>query len=333
MNPRTRFRGFTLLELLVAVTITLLLAGLILSVTASVLNLWRRTQGGFSAATEAKLAMDLLERDLGSAVCRRDNGNWLAATVAADVNGVTNHGWITTGSLVLKPGTADSLRLLPDPDARGERRIADARFGLSGTWLRFIGVNADAGGSVPVAIAYQIARRPVTGSVTTTNPAPRRYTLYRSIVATATTFAAGNNITAAAYGSSSSTPGSQRAASTITNPVTLDALAANVVDFGVWLYVRNSDGSLRRIFPLTNADLAHVAVGSASPADDSRMPEAADVMLRILSEEGATRIENIETGKVTRPAQYASDAEWWWAVAEANSRVFVRRVLIEGGVP
>lgn len=335
MKQRTPTQAFTLLELLVAVTITLLLVGLILSVTTNVLNLWRRSQGSFSAATEAKLALDLLERDLRGAIYRRDNGNWLVVTVASDISGVANHGWVTTGTI--KPGATESMRLLPDLDARGERRIADARFGFSGAWLRFISTNVDVDStmpSMPIAIAYQIARRPITGPVSTANSAPSRYTLFRSIVAKDATFASGYNITAAPYASSSNTPSaSQRAASTITNPVTLLVLATNVVDFGVWLYARNADGSLRRIFPSANNDLTHVAVGSANAPDDSRMPEVADVMLRILSEEGATLVENIETGRTTRPAQYANDAEWWWAVADANSRVYVRRVLIEGVAP
>jgi hypothetical protein len=63
------------------------------------------------------------------------------------------------------------------------------------------------------------------------------------------------------------------------------------------------------------------------------MPEVADVMLRILSEEGAVQIENIETGRVMRPAGFATDAEWWWAVAEAHSRIFIRRVNLPATAP
>ena len=332
MKGREHSRGFTLLELLVAVTITLLLVGLILSVTTSVLNLWRRTQGGFGATTGAKLALDLIERDLHGALYRRDGGTWLAVTVLNDLAGLGNRGWITTGTR-LKPATAESLRLLPTVDAAGEQRLRDARFGLSGAWLRFIAANVESGGSLPIAVAYQLARRPLTGSVVSSNPAPVRYTLFRSTVAAGTTFTSGYNVDAAAYTSASNSPGAQRAGSTIANPVTLDALATNVLDFGLWLYARNPDGTLRRIYPASNGDLGHSALGLAAPADANRMPEVADVMLRILSEAGAAQIENIESGRITRPPQYASDAEWWWAVAEANSRVSVRRVLIEGTAP
>ena len=58
----------------------------------------------------------------------------------------------------------------------------------------------------------------------------------------------------------------------------------------------------------------------------------ADVMVRILTEEGARIIGGMERGSGTllRPTAYATDGEWWWAVVEANSRVVVRRIEIKG---
>lgn len=329
MNPGRTRHGFTLIELLVAAVITLILVGVILGVTTGVLNLWRRTQGGFATGTEAKLALDLLERDLQAAVWRRDSNAWLAVTVVNDAGGLANRGWLTTGTL-MKPAGSESQRLLPDAGVAGEMRISDARFGLSGVWLRFIAANVESSGSLPVATAYQMARRPLTGSVNASNPAPLRYTLFRSAGRALDTLTNGHNITSSAYASTSNSPGSQRDASTIANPVTADALATNVIDLGIWLYIRETNGALRRIFPATNGDLSHVVMGN-STADVSRMPEVADVMLRVLTEDGAAQIEAIETGRVMRPSQHGNDAEWWWAVAEANSRVFVRRVELKGG--
>lgn len=327
--PRlARCRGFTLLELLVAVSITVLLVGLILAVTTGVLNLWRRTQGGFGAGAEAKLALDLLERDLQAALYRTDGNTWLAVDVTNGAAGLGNRGWLTSGPI--KPATAESLRLLPEADAASVRRLAEARFGLSGAWLRFIASTAESSNEpgLPRAIAYQICRRPVTGAVNAANPAPTRYTLFRAAVAADSTFAAGYNLLASNYASTSGTPLATRNPSTITNPNIADALASNVIDFGLWLHVGQSDGSLRRVFPLTSGDLSHAA---RSGGDE--MPQVADVFLRILSEEGATLIENIERGRVTRPPHYANDAEWWWAVAEAHSRIYTRRIEIKGGAP
>jgi prepilin-type N-terminal cleavage/methylation domain-containing protein len=321
-----RCRGFTLLELLVAVSITVLLVGLILAVTTGVLNLWRRMQGGFGAGAEAKLALDLLERDLQAALYRTDGNTWLAVDVTNNAAGLGNRGWLTSGPT--KPATAESLRLLPEPDAGGVRHLSEARFGLSGTWLRFIASTAESSSEpgLPRAIAYQICRRPVTGPVNQTNPAALRYTLFRAAVAADSTFAAGYNLLTGNYASTSGSPSATRNPATITNPNNADALASNVIDFGVWLQVRQADGSLRQIFPATAGDLSHAA---RSGGDE--VPQVADVMLRILSEEGATLIENIERGRLTRPPQHATDAEWWWAVAEANSRVYTRRIEIKGG--
>jgi len=315
--------GFTLLELLVAVTITLLLAGITLAVTTGTLNLWRRTQDSFSSGTQAKLALDLLERDLQAAVHRRDaNGTiWLAADVI-NVPGtlVGSHGWLTAP--LMKPAAGESQPLVPDSADSLAPSIADARFGLSGTWLRFIAATAESENerALPRAIAYQIARRPVSGPVTATNPAEVRYSLFRTAVSNQTTFANGYDV-ATAY------------AATLANPGTgSDALATNVVDFGIWLYVRDAAGALRRIYPANKADLAHAATDAVAPGDASRFPEVADVMVRILTDEGARIIDAMERadGAIARPAAFANDAAWWWAVVEANSRVYTRRVEVKG---
>jgi hypothetical protein len=57
-----------------------------------------------------------------------------------------------------------------------------------------------------------------------------------------------------------------------------------------------------------------------------------DVMIRILTEQGAALLAEMEngTGHNIRPAEYTTDAEWWWAVVETNSRVYTRRVEVKG---
>jgi len=328
--------GFTLLELMVAVIITLVLAGLMLTVTINVLNLWRRSQARHTQAVTAKQVLDLLERDLQSAVYRRDASRWLAADVIDSPGGLANHGWLT-GPGFIKPANGGSLRLLPPPDAIGVERLGEARFGLSGQWLRFVATNLESGGSLPTVIAYQVVRRPVAGNPVASNPAPVRYSLYRSAVGIDDTFASGYDVTASAYGSTNNTPSSAlstayRQSRNVTNPSHANLLASNVADFGCWLYVRDLAGALVRIYPVAAGDLSHQAIGN-SAANDSRFPEVADVLVRILSEEGATLVEAIETDRVSRPATYGSDADWWWSVVEANSMVFIRRIEIKGAAP
>lgn len=327
-----RQRAFTLLELLVAATLTLGLTAVMLTVTSGTLNLWRRSQDRFSAAAQAKLALDFLERDLQAGLFRKESGTtWMAVTVANTTGGIANHGWQT--SSMMKPATSDSLNLVPTATNGLNPTIADARFGLSGAWLRFMAVNVETAGSLPVAISYQLVRRPITGTnVSSSNPAEVRYSLFRSAVANDTSFSIGNSVTASGYASSSETSSTTRAAYTLTNPNTgSDTLITNAVDFGIWLYVRNTDGTLRRIFPADASDTTHTAIDPGGAADANRYPEVADVMVRVLSEDGARQISAIEQGQVSRPAIYATDAQWWWAVVEANSYVYVRRVELKGG--
>ncbi len=324
--------GFTLLELLVAVAITLVLAGLMLTVVMNTLNLWHRIQDNFSTAIQAKLALDMVERDLQAAVSRRDGRCWLAVDVMNTAANLTSHGWLAPATAG-KPTTSESQRLLPFSTVGATPLIGDARFGLSGAWLRFITTNVEAPGSLPVAVAYQVARRALSGAISTTTQADVRYTLFRSAVSTVNTLANGNDVTAASYGSTSVAPATSRHQATLTNPNSNDALATNVVDFGVWLYVSDTaSGGIHRIFPADNTDLSHWARDGGTVVDANRLPEVADVMLRILTEHGATLLAEMENGdgRILRPATYPSDAEWWWGVVEAHSRVYTRRIELKG---
>jgi prepilin-type N-terminal cleavage/methylation domain-containing protein len=332
---RTRtIRGFTLLELLVAVTITLVIAGLMLAVTSNVLNLWRRDQASHTLATTARQVFDLLEQDFQSAIYRRDTNRWLAVDLLDSPDSLANHGWLLTAGL-MKPASGGSLLPLPPVDAGNIGPLRSARFGLSGCWLRFIATNVESGGSLPTVIAYQMVRRPITGDPVPVNAAAIRYSLYRSAISNADTFAAGYDVTTSAYSSPGNNPYSAsstlyRAARNVMNPSHANLLASNVVDFGCWLYLRNPDGTLLRIFPSGAGDSSHHAIGN-STTSDTRYPEVVDVMIRILTENGATLLEAIEANRIpVRPPQYGTDAEWWWGVVEANSRVYTRRIEIKG---
>ena len=323
--------AFTLLELLVAVTITLVLAGLMLAIVTNVLNLWHRTQDGFTTSSQAMLALDMIERDLQSAVFRVDGQTWFAVDVINVPASLNFHGWLTSGAM--KPTGSESQRLVPDTGGLGTPSIGDARFGLSGAWLRFVTTNVESNGGLPVAASYQIARRPVSGAVNGSNQAESRYTLFRSVVSTTGTFTTGNDITVAGYSSTSVTPAASRNPKTLMNPNNADAVATNVVDFAVWLYVRDSTtGELRRIYPADNEDLSHTARDSGAAADANRFPDAVDVMVRVLSDEGVTLLTEMENGSghLVRPVIYVSDATWWWGVIETHSKVYVRRVAVGG---
>jgi type II secretory pathway pseudopilin PulG len=322
MRPFRPTAGFTLLELLASVAITLVLAGLLLTITRNSLGLWQRTRGGLETAAQARLVLDLLERDLQGAVHRADGGRWLAVDIIDSPGPLSGHGWLVQAGM--KPGGPESLRIAPaDPNDT----IVSSRFGLSGCWLRMVATNLEGGTafSSPVVISYQLARRPVTGSVSAANPAEIRYRLYRTAVSTSLAFNHGYDVRAVIYSTPSSSPGGERSTLAVYSPSNQEALADNVVDFGVWLHAGSPDGGLRRTYPTGSGHVAHTA-----PADDE-FPATVDVMVRILSAEGASRLATIESGRVLRPPGYATDAAWWWAVAESNSRVFVRRISLKGG--
>lgn len=331
MKPRGT-RAFTLLELLVAAAITVALAALLLTVTTNVLAAFRKTQDALGGAAQARLALDLIERDLETALQRADGHTWLAVDLFADAGPLANHGWVTAAAR-LKPAGGASLRPLPEPGAAGEApAIRDARFGWSGAWLRCFATNVESGGALPIAVSYQVVRRPVTGPLAGAAGVPVRYLLMRAAVSPENTFAAGYAIMDGAY-QGTAAPAATRAAASVMNPSGADALANNVVDFGVWLHVRNPDGTWRRVFPGAAGDVSHAASGGVGVADGSRFPEVADVMLRVLTEEGATLLDNLESGRAVRPPEYGSDADWWWGLVEAHSRVFTRRVVLRGGAP
>ena len=321
-------RGFTLLELLAASAIAVVLVGLILTVMSTALGLWRRGQGDVAVAADAGTVLAMLERDLESAGPAHGGEAWLAVDLAPGTGELGNRGWVRGARM--KPGGETSLRPLPPARPGTGADLTDARFGLSGARLRLLTVTAESSAepALPRVVAWQIARRPVTGPVTPANPAPVRYVLFRSAIGAEETFLRGADVTAPAWASSAEAPAGTRAPSTIANPAVSDAVITNVIDFGVWLHRRAQTGKLERIFPTDAHDVAHAAAAEAGG-----WPDTVDVLLRVLSEEGARQLELIETGRLARPPAYAADDAWWWAVAEENSRVMVRRVELKGARP
>ena len=106
----------------------------------------------------------------------------------------------------------------------------------------------------------------------------------------------------------------------------LQLIANHVVDFGVRGYAYENDAAnggltLREIFPLDAADLDYRG-GGLLAADGTRRPYPAviDVMLRVLTDEGARRIAAFEAGRA------AGD---WWDIASTHSVVFIRRIRLK----
>jgi type II secretory pathway pseudopilin PulG len=364
---RSSLAGFTLIELLVAAGITALLAASIAVVVRNVGATWSRASSRLGADAQARLVLDQIALDLQSALYRDDGNVWMAIDV---LNNTTNAPglWDNTNANAgrIKPAGGLSLQM-------NTPSLADARFGQAGVWLRFFTTRRAANTNVnavsaPVAVGYQIIRRPtsINGPAATV---PRGYLLHRAEVRPATennrpgTLEAGFNLDPAP---ATPTLYSQRSAGANPNndgsvygdpfglkapgannpPRNLDAvLADNVIDFGVRCYVRDpaAPGGLRLVFPAADATgrLGNAATvrlrgqlppGTPASADNFNLifPDVVDVMVRVLTDEGVAALANVERNQTPlppAPLKYNSNVQqWWWGVAQENSRVYTRRI-------
>src|SRR5690606_6550378 len=84
-----------------------------------------------------------------------------------------------------------------------------------------------------------------------------------------------------------------------------DTLAMNVVDLGIWLYRRDSNNQLERIFPSDADSPPEFSV----PGDG--VPAEADLMVRILTDQGAATIAAMENGLIPVPPDYQGNWAAW----------------------
>jgi len=323
-------RAFTLIEVLVAVGITAALTAFIVAIVGNVSGFWTRTSGRLSAEAQGRFILDQVAQDLQSALYRDDGKTWLAAAILANTNNTFGL-WNTTGttSSALKPANAAGSQ-----QGTATGALADARFGIGGTWLRLFtnkrGDNrATTTASAPVAVGYQIVRRATSGNEARSTD--RRYLLHRSEVLPATTFATGYDLALAAYNPTRNTAAVGNAAE-IRCPTINSVIAENVVDFGVRLYVRDATATdgLRRVFPANNNAVSYAAKtppGVAGATDP--FPEVIDVMVRVLTDEGARVLAGYEASPQRVTAATGRTAQqYWWDIVLANSQVFTRRIVV-----
>lgn len=83
-------RGFTLMELMVAMAITTIIVTVLVSITSIAIDTWNRSRLELRAARQAKAMVDTMAKDFESMVTRRGNLNeWLSAK-SKTVNGSAN---------------------------------------------------------------------------------------------------------------------------------------------------------------------------------------------------------------------------------------------------
>jgi prepilin-type N-terminal cleavage/methylation domain-containing protein len=73
-------KGFTLMELMVAMAITTIIVSVLVSVTSMALDTWNRSRAELRASRQAKAMIDTMARDFESLVTRKGNlSEWLSA--------------------------------------------------------------------------------------------------------------------------------------------------------------------------------------------------------------------------------------------------------------
>ncbi|KAB2643093.1 MAG: type II secretion system protein [Verrucomicrobia bacterium] len=81
-------RGFTLVELLIAMAITTIIASVLISVTAVAIDSWNRSRAELRASRQAKYMVDSMAKDFESLVTRSGNKfEWLSAKTATPLPG------------------------------------------------------------------------------------------------------------------------------------------------------------------------------------------------------------------------------------------------------
>lgn len=362
---RGRRRGFTILEILVAGTVTAALAGFLVVLVANVGTVWTRASNRLSADAQARYILDQLTLDLQGALFRDDGVVWFAVDVLNNGTGNATGLW-QTATANPKPVGGISL-------AMNSANLADARYGTAGVWLRCFTTRRGSNdatsattsvntASAPVAVGYQIIRRFTAATAVGTAATSTGYLLHRAEARPAATGTGtavrpgvlefGYNIRAAAYTTSTAAnnngatvgdprsiqvPGSARDLSSV--------IGFNIVDFGVRCYVRDATqpSGLRLIFPasdekgtISNAANARIfsSLPAATPATAANynqvFPEVVDVMVRILTDEGARLIALFEQPNSTLALPNGVNAQqYWWQLATAHSHVFTRRIVLK----
>ncbi len=80
-------RGFTLMELMVAMAITTIIVTVLVSITSIALDTWNRSRAELRASRQAKSMIDTMARDFEALVTRKGNTNeWLSAIVDPDLS-------------------------------------------------------------------------------------------------------------------------------------------------------------------------------------------------------------------------------------------------------
>ena len=363
-NGKAGTKGFTIIELLVAVGVTALMVSLMLTIVVNVLNGWNKSSGTLNSGNQARLVLDQLSRDLQSAIIKRDTNVWIAAAIQQNQTdkgdaGVDGAKWNPPVSKPSVAGSTDPTSLttslvVPAATAPAIPVIDDYRFGQGGVWLRFFTNSPDINKpgelhriSAPRAVAYQIVRLPVVRG----KNSEQRYQLFRSEVrpghadatlAARSTFAVGYNLLdpASGYNVASDSPNSGvlidgsgvdqgGEPGSIRRPDRNQLIANNVIDFGIRFWVRNPATNVLEIgFPKTTGDLKFAATTNTAGA---AVVGYTNVGFPEIAEVFVRILTDEGVNQISNLENELTPNTpgKWWEIALANSKVFTRRIEIK----
>jgi prepilin-type N-terminal cleavage/methylation domain-containing protein len=161
LHRRSR-KGFTLIELMVAMAIALIIMGMLIGITNVAMGTWQRGRAEVRASRQAKTMLDAMAKDLESMVVRSGNKfEWLYAAVEPTMPGTATDKSTNAAEFIFFSAATDRYR------------------GGAGTV-------ADLGGDV-CAVSYKLAYQdPLMG--TSTNPSDSTFVFYRQLMDPKPTF-------------------------------------------------------------------------------------------------------------------------------------------------
>lgn len=319
MMRRQNRSAFTLMELIVSLAITAVIALFVFSFATSLAQVWRSSESGVSTELDAQITLDTIAKDLESALFLEKGTPMFAVSVLAYEAALAGE-FDRTLSGSWEAGSARPVEVDFEPEVH--------RYGWAGSWLRFFAAQPIAN-----AVGYQLIRRPPLSA----SDLPL-YLLHRTVVRQDYTLGAGFDITAPAYTSEDTTTSCLNAPR-IYRPCLDDVILEDVIDFGVRLYIfdeqanvtDHSPKGLRLIFPFVTGAGAlddgrrnHYGESNIEGGFDVRYPDVVEVFLRVLDNVGSQRLQEIEQG---------ASEESYEAVLDRHSRLYRRMVRLPGKEP
>jgi prepilin-type N-terminal cleavage/methylation domain-containing protein len=269
-SQKKRQSAFTLIEIMVATVIMVVLTGLVIQITSEVLKVWSRSSGKLAANAEARIAMDLLTKDLEAAVFRNNGQRWLEAETK-DLASVAGYNPQMTNLLLFSPALD---RPLKDKDTK------------------------DIPGDI-CAVQYKLVyQNPVSGG--SSRAEDNMFALHRRVIDPSTTFnqimGAGNQETFESWAEGAVFP----SINLDVYPAPEDPqnyLAGHVANFIVEFYVIDNDGDEVKVPSPINFGGTTPTVGSGATPDLAFPLAYAEISLTILSDEGTKLLQNLAANR------------------------------------